>query len=147
MLGVVDHVGYQRSQTRLYRNCKERHHAGLPKTKFGTKYLKICATKNAQYHACPTTLKQIQEKINCFTICTRQIHTHSRLQPIAFDFEKSRLFEPLARLFEPEEIIFQFSAENKKSYSIPREYWYGYRFQGNTGIYIDSKGILVYIYI
>ena len=67
-------------------------------------------------------LKTNTRKINCCTICTRQIHTHSQLQPIAFDIEKGRLFEPLARLFEPEEIIFQFSAENKKSYSIPKEY-------------------------
>ena len=124
MLGVVDHVGNQRFQTQLYRNCKERHHAGLPETKFGTKYLKICATKNAQYQARTTTLKQIQEKINYFTICTRLIHTHSQLKPIAFGIEKGRLFEPLARLFGAEEITFQYSAEDKKSYSIAREYWY-----------------------
>ena len=124
MLGVVDHVGNQIFQIQLYRNCEDKHHAGLPETKFGTKHLKICATKNAQYQARTTALKQIQEKINCFTICTRQIHTHSQLQPIAFNTEKGRLFEPLARLFEPEEIIFQFSAENKNSYLIPREYWY-----------------------
>ena len=106
MLGVVDHVGNQIFQTQLYRNCKERHHAGLPETKFGTKYLNICATKNAQYQARTTTLKQIEEEINCFTICARKIHTHSQLQAIVFNIEKGRLFEPLARLFEPEEIIF-----------------------------------------
>ena len=96
------------------------------KTKFGTRYLKMCATKNAQCQTCTTTLKQIQEKINCFTICTRQIHTRSQLQPIAFDIEKGRLFKPLSRLFKLEEIIFQFSAENKNHT----------RFQGNTGTYI-----------
>ena len=60
MLGVVDHVRNQRFQTQPYRNYKERHHAGLPKIKFGTKYLKICVPKNAQYQACTTTLK-----VNC----------------------------------------------------------------------------------
>ena len=56
-------------------------------------------------------LKQTREKINRFTTCSRQ--THSQLQPIVLNIEKGRLFEPRARLFEPQEINFQFSAGNK----------------------------------
>ena len=77
MLGVVDHVGIPRFQTQLYRNCKERHHAGLPKTKFGTKYIKICGTKNAQYQAYTTTLKQIQKKIALPSLPGKFIHIPS----------------------------------------------------------------------
>ena len=43
------------------------------------------------------------------------------LQLIAV-IEKGRLFEPLARLFEPEEIIFQFSAENKAIFNNKRKH-------------------------
>ena len=56
MLGVADRMGNQKFQTQLYRNCKEWHHAGLPETKFGDKYLKTCTTKNAPYQARTTTL-------------------------------------------------------------------------------------------
>ena len=59
------------------------------------------------------SLKQTQEKINRFTICSRQTHTHSQLQPTMINNEKGRSFVPLARLFKPEEIIFQFAVENK----------------------------------
>ena len=40
----------------LYKNSKEHHHVGLPETKFGAKYLKICATKYAPQQARKTTL-------------------------------------------------------------------------------------------
>ena len=48
---VADRVGNKRFHTPLYRNFKEHHHAGLPKTKFAAKYLKICATKYAPWQA------------------------------------------------------------------------------------------------
>ena len=60
-----------------------------------------------------TISKQTREKINCFTICSRQTHTYSQLQSIVRNIEKGRLFEPRARLFEPQEIIFPFLAEDK----------------------------------
>ena len=40
------------------RLIKEHHHAGLPETKFGAKYLKICAIKYALWQARTMTLTE-----------------------------------------------------------------------------------------
>ena len=52
------------------------------------------------------------EKNNCLTICSRQNYTHSQLQLTVPNIEKGRLFEPRARLFKPQEIIFKFTYES-----------------------------------
>ena len=49
-------MGILRFHNQLYKNSKEHHHAGLPETKFGAKYLKLCATRYAQYQARTTSL-------------------------------------------------------------------------------------------
>ena len=55
--------------------------------------------------------------MNHFTIYRMQIHTHSQIQSVALNIKKGRLFEPPAKLFEPQENSFQFSAENKEIFN------------------------------
>ena len=50
-------MGNLRFHTQLYKSSKEHHHAGLPETKLGAKYLKICTTNYAPQQARTTTLK------------------------------------------------------------------------------------------
>ena len=51
-----------RFHTKLYRNSKQQHHAGLPETKFGARYLKTCATKYGLWQTRTTTLNYDQQK-------------------------------------------------------------------------------------
>ena len=42
----------------MVQNSKEQHHAGIPETEFGTKYLKTCATMYALWQVRTVILKR-----------------------------------------------------------------------------------------